>query len=259
MIVVINSGDKMEKGVSSDVLRYFRLMGDTKVQAIDDFISTCSGREYFSARTIDDISSINTGDIGNDCMEILRLYSGFNFWNINNVLRGRWNYAENGNISRKAEFESLARDLVSIIDNNQHSIGDVMAYRGVSLDYFRDYGVESLNDLESLKGQFLLDRGVVSTSLVQDKSFFKRENELGLNYNVKIAYMVPREFGDGVYLGGYDTSYYREECEYLINSSNIAKVLDVSVSTDDTAVVRALLIPKRVYDDYYVHGGSSVK
>lgn len=249
----------MEKGVSRDVSRYFRLMGDAKVQAIDDFVASCSGREYYSAKTPDDISFISTGDIDNDSMEILRIYSGYNFRNINNVLRGRWNYSENGDISRKAEFEGLARDLVSTIDNNQHSMGDVMAYRGVSLDYFRDYGVESLSDLEDLKGQFLLDRGVVSTSLVEDRSFFKKENDLGLNYNVKIEYMVPREFEDGVYLGGYDTSYSKEQCEYVINAANMAKVLDVSVSSDDSAVVRALLVPKKVYDDYYAHGESSIK
>ena len=32
-----------------------------------------------------------------------------------------------------------------------------MAYRGVNLHYFRDYGIETIEDLVSMEGNFLLD------------------------------------------------------------------------------------------------------
>ena len=39
--------------------------------------------------------------------------------------------------------------------------------------------------------------------------------------------------------------------EYLINSGNLARVVDVQLE-NDSAKVSALMIPKQVYDDYYV-------
>ena len=110
--------------------------------------------------------------------------------------------------------------------------------------------------MDSLRGQMLLDKGFVSTSLVEDRCFYKMENDLGLNYNVKIEYLVPEEFTDGICLSSL--TYSPGQCEYLINAWNMAKVVDV-VHDGDGVVVKACLVPKKVYDEYYSYGTGSVK
>ena len=108
-----------------------------------------------------------------------------------------------------------------------------------------------------MKGEFLLDKGFVSTSLVEDDCYYKKENELGLDYNVKIEYLVPEEFEDGVSIG--NVSYSPGQNEDLINAWNIASVSDVRMDGEDGAVVTALLIPKKVYDKAYRHEVGAVK
>lgn len=238
------------------VRQFFRCMSDDRKEDIEVFCSECLNRNYTEYEdeevvlmSIDSASDLVGTDVFTD-------YSGYNFRNINNAMRGRWNYDENGHGDYRREFELIGRELSEKIEHNQSSIGNVKVFRGVTLDYFKDYSVTSLTDLKKLEGQFLIDKGFVSTSLIDRKCFFKKENELGLNYNIKIEYLVPEEFEDGICIGR--TSYNPEQCEYLINSYNVAKVYGVSVNDAD-AVVKAVLVPKMVYDDYYAQDRKNVK
>ena len=97
----------------------------------------------------------------------------------------------------------------------------------------------------------MYDRGFVSTSLLEDNCFFGKDNELGLNYNIKIEYMIPCEFRDGIFLDA-NMSYSPNQQEFVLNSGNISKVCGVSIDKENnTATIRASLIPKEIYDDYY--------
>lgn len=96
---------------------------------------------------------------------------------------------------------------------------------------------------------FLLDKGFVSTSLVEGFCYYRLPNELGLNYNVKIEYLIPEEFEDGISLG--NAMYCPSQNEYLINAWNFASVVDVTMDCEDGCVVRAMMIPEKVYDKAY--------
>lgn len=241
----------LDIGTNKEIRSVFRMLSDDKKDNIDTFCLERLDWNYLEFNNADQIkTNINIGNIDNKNVNLIKTYSGYNFRNINNAMRDRWNYEENGHERFKQEYQELAYQLKEFIDSNQTSIGNVKAFRGVSLDYFKDYGIESLNDLVALKGQFLLDKGFVSTSLIEEESFYKKENELGINYNVKIEYMIPEEFEDGVYIGDSNLSYSPNQCEYLINAWNMAKVCEVDV-TDEDVVVKAIMIPKKVYDDYY--------
>ena len=77
------------------------------------------------------------------------------------------------------------------------------------------------------------------------------DNELGLNYNVKMEYMIPCEFRDGIFLDT-NMSYSPNQQEFVINSGNISKVCGVLIDKENnTATIRTALIPKEIYDDYY--------
>lgn len=251
--------NKIDIGTNRDIRSVFRMIGNDKVNAINSFCDEHNNDNYFVFSDIDQIRSIvGCRNIDNCDVELLKVYSGYNFRNINSVLRGTWNYEENGHESRKKEYEQLAYELKAFIDNNQNSMGSIKAYRGVELSYFKSYGINTLEDLVALNGNFLLDKGFVSTSLIEEKCFFRKDNDLGLNYNVKIEYLIPEEFEDGIYIGEEYLSYSPEQYEYIINSWNMAKVCSVNVE-EDSAVIKAMLIPKKVYDDYYVHEGRMAK
>jgi len=245
-----------EIGVSKDVRRIMRYISPERQNMIGSFCGESVDRQY---RTFSDpelaLMSINQPSLVGEDADVFLNYSGYNFRNINNAARGRWNYEENGNAD-KAQFEQIASRMKNAIDQNQSSIGNTKLFRGVTLDYFRDYGIHSLEDMDALKGQMLLDKGFVSTSLVEDRCFYKMDNDLGLNYNVKIEYLVPEEFTDGICLSSL--TYSPGQCEYLINAWNMAKVVDV-IHDGDGVIVKACLVPKKVYDEYYSFGTGSVK
>ena len=245
-----------EIGVSKDVRRIMRYISPERQNMIGSFCGESVDRQY---RTFSDpelaLMSINQPSLVGEDADVFLNYSGYNFRNINNAARGRWNYEENGNAD-KAQFEQIASRMKNAIDQNQSSIGNTKFFRGVTLDYFRDYGIHSLEDMDALRGQMLLDKGFVSTSLVEDRCFYKMDNDLGLNYNVKIEYLVPEEFTDGICLSSL--TYSPGQCEYLINAWNMAKVVDV-IHDGDGVIVKACLVPKKVYDEYYSYGTGSVK
>ena len=245
-----------EIGVSKDVRRIMRYISDERQNMIGSFCSECKDREYQSF--VDPemaLMSISQPSLMGDDADIFVNYSGYNFRHINNAMRGRWNYEENGNLDKRS-FEEIGNRMKSVIDNNQYSIGNTKLFRGVTIDYFRDYGIHSLDEMDALRGQMLLDKGFVSTSLVEDRCFYKMDNELGLNYNVKIEYLVPEEFTDGICLSSL--TYSPSQCEYLINAWNMAKVIDV-IHDGDGVIVKASLVPKKVYDEYYDMNMGSVK
>lgn len=253
---------ELKKGESKIVNRYLKYISKENMQDANEFFLNCFIRDYQRFSSMPEVSSVFNvpGYISYDDAFYIRKLSGYNYFDINSALRDRWSYDENGNVSRKNEFLKIASKISHIIASNSHSFGDFVTYRGVSLSYFKDYGIESLEDLKCLEGKFLFDKGFVSTSLVESSSFFKKSIEPGKDYNVKIEYLVPSEFEDGIYIGGNSTFTYRpEENEYLINGSNLARVASVRIEEDNTATLTAVMIPKSIYDDYYRKKESSQK
>ena len=245
-------------GTSKDVRRVFRLLDTDEVNNISSFYNACSGRSYREFKD-SDIALIHcdSGSYSSEVADVFNNYSGFNYRRINASARGKWNYEKHGHSKERERFDKIATDLREAIDDNQRSIGNVKVFRGVPLSYFSDYGITSLEELGSLEGKFLLDRGFVSTSLIEEDCYYKKENELGLDYNVKIEYLVPEEFEDGVSIG--NISYSPGQNEYLINAWNLASVSSVRMDGENNAIVTAMLIPKKVYDKAYRYEAGNVK
>jgi len=246
--------NNLEKGENSNVRLLFKYIDDVKKNDIDEFVLNSLTHQYQRFSSLHDIRAVfnNPNYLTYDESLCIREYSGVNFRNINNALRDRWNYNDNGNISEKDRFLKNGTQLRNIIEKNSNSFEDFITYRGVDLSYFKEYGIESLDDLQAMEGKFLLDKGFISTSLLESNCFFKKPNDLGINYNVKIEYLIPKDFSDGIYIGDNPSlSYSPEQYEYLINTFNISKVASVRIDQDNTATLTAVMIPKSIYDDYY--------
>lgn len=245
---------ELSKGNNSYVERFLKYINcDDKVN-MDYFYLESLARTYESSNS----DVLVQTPLSYEENDLLLNYSGYNYKHINAALRGTWNYEENGDISKASDYLTLAKQLSQIISSHPTMLtNNIMTYRGVDLNYFKQYGIESIDDLKSLEGKYMLDKAFVSTSIDENNSFFKKENELGKNYNIKIEYMIPEEFQDGIFLND-NSSYSSNQREFLINASNLTRVSTVTINEDNTAVVRATVIPKELYDEYYRTKSSNV-
>ena len=117
-----------EIGVSKDVRRIMRYISDERQNMIGSFCGECKDREYQSF--VDPemaLMSIPQPSLVGDDADIFVNYSGYNFRHINNAMRGRWNYEENGNLDKRS-FEEIGNRMKSVIDNNQYSIGNTKLF-----------------------------------------------------------------------------------------------------------------------------------
>lgn len=235
------------KGNNNYVEKYLRYISDEDKTNMDYFYLESLSRTYENNNK-DVLKTVALSYNDND---LLLNYSGYNYRHINAALRGTWNYEENGDISKLNDYLMLAKRLEQVIYEHPTILkNNIMTYRGVDLDYFKPYGIKSLKDLKTLEGKYMLDRSFVSTSIDEYSCFYRKENDIGKNYNVKIEYMIPNEFKDGIYLE-QNSSYTPNQEEFLINASNLTRVSSVSINDNNTAIVRAVVIPKELYDDYY--------
>lgn len=245
-------------GTSKDVSLVLRFIDAEGRNNISRFCDECLSRDY---RKFDSsemaLMCCDSGGYGNDVSDVFKNYSGFNYRRINACARGNWNYEDHGHVKERERYDEMAFELREAIDNNQRSVGNIMVFRGVPIEYFSEYGVSSVDDLDGLEGGFLLDKGFVSTSLLEESCYYRKPNELGLNYNVKIEYLVPEEFEDGVSIG--NVSYSPNQNEYLINVWNMAQVVNVTKDGEDGAIIKAVLIPKKVYDKAYRNTSGNLK
>ncbi len=231
----------------------FKFMNEDNQLAIMSYLNEVLNRDYINYTNAEQILMTPIFQ-NNRQSELLSIYSGWNYKHINNAIRGNWNYEENGNMDRLEEFLDIAEQIKDFINNHPTSIGNSLLYRGVNISYFKDYGISKVEELKELEGDYLLDKGFVSTSLLEKSSFYQKKNDLGINYNVEIIYKVPEEFDDLAYIA--DSSYNKEQYECLINTMNIAKVESVNIDGDN-AVINTLLIPKKIYDPYYAKDSSA--
>ena len=79
---------------------------------------------------------------------------------------------------------------------------------------------------------------------------YKKEIPENVFRNILIEYDVPNNFNEGVYLSDNNLSYSVNQNEYLINGESLAYIYDININ-NDTAIIKAKLIPKRVYRKDY--------
>ena len=191
----------------------------------------------------------------------LRSYTGYNFKNINAILRGNWNYEENGLLNQEVEakYRSLARNIENITDKFPKLDTNFVVFRGVEANYFSKYGITSLNELASMKDKFIYEEGFTSTSILKDTSYFGKSLETGKNYNVEIKYLISSDSQNGALLMNSNFSYSPNQNEFLINAGSLSKVIDVIVDYENsTASLTIVLVPKKLWNIYEVNNTKEI-
>ncbi len=183
----------------------------------------------------------------------LQYYTSWTHRYINQVMRGYWSYEYLGprTPEREDDARETARKMDAAIEKAPAIGADIETYRGTTIDNFRGYNIETLADLKSLRGQFYLETGFTSSSMVQSESFAAKtkENPDLPQCNVEITYCVPKESDEGIALLSDDLSFKTNECEYLMRSGTLFYVISSEVDEEqNTAKMIMVVIPRDLYD-----------
>lgn len=257
----MNIGDDMELGESRTTNMVLKMLGPDIRNEIDNYINDVCSRDFMVMNDIEQVRKIFDVSIEEFLSSLseeelldLRTYTGYNFKNINSILRGNWNYENNGVLTpeKKEEFRRISDSVKKVLGKFNMPQINFITFRGTTLDSFSGYGISELSQLESLEGKFLYDQGFTSTSILEDTCYYGKTLDDGRYCNVEIRYLIPAESNDGALLIDNNMSYAVGQNEFLLNSGALTKVIDVKIDKDtNTAILTAVLVPKKVYDMDY--------
>jgi len=237
---------------------FFNMLDNDAKNNIDNYVNCVCSRDFMIFNSMEQVYSI-FGDsvdkflssLSSDELLNLRSYTGYNYKNINAILRGNWNYEVNGYLeqSKSIEFRMLASSVNATLDKFEIPNIDFTVFRGTTIDSFSSYGVSNITDLKNLEGKFLYEQGFTSTSILKESSYANKKLDDGRFCNVEIRYLIPSESNDGALLTNSNVSYATNQNEFLLNSGSLIKIIDVKVDENtNSAVLTAILIPKKIYD-----------
>jgi len=180
----------------------------------------------------------------------LKSYTGYTFKNINAILRNNWNYEDNGLLTKEIsnKYNNLANVISLLINKFPQLPFDMVTYRGTDITSFKSYGITNLEQLKNLSGKFMYEQGFTSTSVLRENSHFNKT--IGnKNYNIEMKYLISKECNSGALLIDSLSYYDQKEYEFLIDKSNLIKIVDVKIK-DDKAYLTAVLVPKTLWNNY---------
>ena len=135
---IFGDEEDVMQGDSRTTKILLRLLGDEKIKEIDNFVGESSRTFYeiknevqlthFFKDSVDKFTKRLTLD---DFMTI-RIYTGYQFKNINAILRNHWSYQECGLLTDeiKNKYQMLAQKIECLLDKFPSLEMDVTTYRG---------------------------------------------------------------------------------------------------------------------------------
>lgn len=257
----------MEKGENFSIKYIKRELGKDKCDELDVYVFEIINREYLDI-TEDNINLFKEnisdflGNITEDELLELRSYTGYYYKFINAILRNNWDYEINGKLddNKKSEYYTRANKIREIINKFPTLPVNFKTYRGVNLDPFKKYGIETIEDLIFMKDKLFYEEAFTSTSIIKENCYFNKSLEYVNFANILIEYYIPEESKDGALLINDFLSYSKGQTEYVLNSGSLTKIFDVTVSEDKkTAILKAALIPKSLWNKYEKENENNLK
>lgn len=243
-------------GESKITKMVLKMLGNNVIDEINYYIDDVSSRNFFVMNSLEDIDNLFRNSVDSFLLSLteeelldLRSYTGYNFKNINAILRGNWTYDVNGLLDQNKvnELRKLAANISDILGKFKTPSFDFVAFRGTTIKSFSDYGIRNIEDLQYLKGKYLYEQGFISTSLLEDTCYFNKKLETLENYNIEIKYLIPSEFEGGALIMDSNTTYSTNQNEFLLDNNSLSKVVDVVIDGDN-AILTVVIIPKKIYD-----------
>lgn len=238
----------MEKGMTSNTSYISDIMSEETKLEIDELVLESQKEPLIVPTFEDELKDYYESLKMKDGETIIR-YTGYEYKFINAVLRDSWNYEEHGKYDKEKakELTEYAGKLSSLIDIFPSTKSTFMVYRGTTIEEFKKYGINTLEDLLELKGKYLYERGFTSTSLDEASSFYNKESGYGTVRNIEVKYIIPEGSQDGMPLIKEELSYSKNQMEYLLNKKSLSRVVDVKLEGNN-AIITAVLIPKQLWN-----------
>lgn len=241
--------------MTDTILRF--ISNDTKYE-MEQYVEEVKSQQFMemdSQETLKNIFKDNIDEflskVTQDELLDLRSYTGYNFKNINAILRNNWTYEENGILDQetKQRFFNLSNRISTVLNKFPSLPYNFMTYRGTSIDSFYKYGITTISDLVSMKNKYMFEEGFTSTSIIEDTCYFNKVLDTGKNYNIEIKYLITPEYEEGALLLNDDMSYSINQNEYLINKGSLTKVVNVEINHElNQAILTVVLIPRKKWD-----------
>lgn len=235
--------------------------GEERKTLVREYLNDALNREYDDYESLEDFDKANPeyidqlfSGLSYTERETLKRYTGYNYRAWNTYLRKGWIYDEHGayDEARKRDYEEDIAKMNELIESSPKAESDFYTYRGVNIEAFGDYGVQTVEELSKLKGQLYLERGFTSTAISLDQSFVGREKFDDVRRkpcNVGIRYMIPKGTNEGVVIPRGSFSYSHSTDEYALHSSTLSYIDNVEVSEDgESAAVSCVVIPREYYN-----------
>lgn len=248
----------MEVGKSRTSNIVLNLLSENIKDNMEKYITEVLGQNIKGFKNIEEINNSFSDKIeqflstlNEDELLDLRNYTGYNFKFINAILRGTWNYEEHGllNEENKYKYMSLADRIKKILYKFPKSENNFVTYRGTTINNFKDYGISDIKDLKYLIGNYMFEQGFLSTSILEDSSYFKKPPDDGNNYNIEVRYIIPKEYNEGALLINNCLTYSISQNEFLIGKGSLSKVLNVEIDQgSNKAIITSIIVPERVYN-----------
>ena len=236
----------MEKGENALTLNVLK---DIDLGSVEDFINEVKKRDIKTFSNYEEIVSIYTKQYQElnltkeEKQKIsfyLKFYTGNAYDRINALLRNNWQYQEQGILTPEVEqkYQEFLDEIRNIFSLSPVNNLNFVTYRSVPLAIFQSYGINSKEELLSLKNKYYFDPGFVSTSLLNSWQLVKD--------NVEMQIIVPLECTEAFPLIGSNLSLHVGETEYLIANDSLFKVYDVERNGDKTTL-KMVYIPKKIW------------
>jgi hypothetical protein len=207
----------------------------------EDFLA--ANPNYFSQ--IDDA-------VTNEQKDALRNYSSWNFAWINSVERNQWDYEKLGRQTpeKLAAIRETADKIDQAIISAPVPKESFTTVRGTDLSAFQKFNIHSLNELEQMQGQMMVESGFVSTALNRELSFVDRGNTLWIGEgNIEMHYRIPAGYKTSIAMLREDLSLSPEQTEVLINRGMLSYVSKVELDETGThAKMDVVIVPSELYD-----------
>lgn len=244
--------------INEKIEMIFKFMGEDTRNEVGYYLLNSKDKNYLKIQDESMIHNVFRKQLeaflyglNNKQVETLRSYTGYNYRFINAILRDKWTYDLNGELTKEKSdyYKSLSLEIEKIIRLFPLVNIDFKVYRGTPLSYFKDYGINNIEDLNLLVGKYIYEEGFTSTSVLEENSFFRKDNELGINYNVNIIYNIDGNYNEGALISHDYLTYSPSQSEYVINKSSLFKIDNVQIDKENQiATIEATLIPSKIWD-----------
>ena len=189
----------MNKGESNITNLVLKLIDNDTKEEINNFIKNLQTKKFYNLTTYEEILKLFKEEINNFPYSLseeeqlnIKFYSGYYYKFINSILRDTWNYEENGKLdtNAKEKYKKIANSIKKSLTKIPSLPINLYTYRGTNIDTFKEYNIDSLEELIYMKGKYFYERGFTSTSILEKNSYYNKIPDNNKPYNIKIKYLI---------------------------------------------------------------------